>query len=225
MAVLAVGGLYAYCTKDMPRMEVFRNPAKHAQLLEAQHPIGGDTPYTIEPVRYEEIPELLVAMYLVSSNSGYFTTDGHDFGCAHSPLDALIMLFASDFFRSRDIDFYIRHDMRRLLTFRLAASLDKKQILCAYLNTMRYPGNAFGLKAGAQFLFNKNLHALSIAESATLMLLDINRWTNLERVLGDMYERRSWLLGRLRDRKIITQEEYHSAMAERISIPGLGIMK
>ena len=32
LAALIVAGLYAYCTKDLPPMDVFRNSARHAEL-------------------------------------------------------------------------------------------------------------------------------------------------------------------------------------------------
>ncbi|MDL2267436.1 transglycosylase domain-containing protein [Desulfovibrio sp. OttesenSCG-928-G15] len=222
----AFGGLYAYCTKDMPPMDVFRDPAKHARLLETKYPLPQEGSYNIQPLAYEEIPKQIIDIFLESSNPLYFSRDGHEFGCLNSPVDHLIKLFGTDFIRSRYLaDYHIRYDMIRLLRHRLAFSLDKQQILCAYLNTIQLPDDVFGINAGARYFFNKDAKNLTLAESVTLMLLEQTKWMNRETVSSNINTRRDRILKRLLDADRITLDAYDSAVSEKINVPAMGIVQ
>lgn len=52
-------------------MELFRNPARHAELLDAMYNLPTQPRNRIEPCAYEEMPRALIDAFLVTQNSKY----------------------------------------------------------------------------------------------------------------------------------------------------------
>src|SRR5918997_1175213 len=87
----------------------------------------------------------------------------------------------------------------------------KDQIIADYLNTVYFGSNAYGVEAAAETYFNKSVHDLTIAESATLVGL---LWS--PSILGEDREgaryQRDLVLRKMFDTGYIPSQDYNEAL-------------
>ncbi|MDR2743653.1 MAG: PBP1A family penicillin-binding protein [Desulfovibrio sp.] len=110
---------------------------------------------------------------------------------------------------------YTRKIKEALLAYRLEKNLSKDEILSIYLNQIFLGEHAYGVEAAARTYFGKHASDITLAESAVLAGLPkgpslYNPFRHPERAKS----RQMYVLGRLRDMKWITPEEYRLAAAE-----------
>ena len=99
------------------------------------------------------------------------------------------------------------------LTRQLERKFNKEEILEKYLNTIYFGHHCFGIKAAAEFYFNKTVSQLSVSDAAILSGLikspnNYSPFKNPERCLT----RRNCVLKLMHQNKSITKKEYESAL-------------
>ena len=140
-----------------------------------------------------------------------------------------------------DYDFK-RKIIEAYYTMQMEKELSKDEILEAYLNTIYYGYNSYGIQTASQSYFSKNVSELTIAESAALAALpqvpsEYELVKYMEGVPGEEYkdvllkqtdsgfyimndaskDRRETCLGLMLEQGYITQEEYDQAMATTLA--------
>lgn len=108
-----------------------------------------------------------------------------------------------------------------VLAIELERRFSKEDILTYYLNSIYYGAGNIGIKAAADFYFNKNIKDLTLAEAATLAAIPKSpkyyEPTN-ENNLKRLKERRDLILKRLLDLKWISDDEYTQAVNSELKI-------
>ena len=110
---------------------------------------------------------------------------------------------------------YTRKMKEAILAYDLEKTYTKDQILTIYLNQIYLGEHAYGVEAAARTYFGKHASDITLAESAVIAGLPkapstYNPFRRPEEAKG----RQMYVLGRLRDLKWITNEEYEKAVAE-----------
>ncbi len=114
---------------------------------------------------------------------------------------------------------YLRKLLECIQALRLESKLNKKEILTAYSSEAPFGGNVVGIEAASWRYFGQSPERLSWAEAATLAVLPnspslIFPGKNQLR----LKKKRDALLLKMRDKGIITTEEFHLAVSE--PVPG-----
>ncbi len=110
---------------------------------------------------------------------------------------------------------YTRKVKEAILAYRLEKELTKDEILTIYLNQIFLGQQAYGVEAAARTYFGKHATDITLAESALLagMPQAPSRY-NPFRFPNVAKSRQMYVLGRLRELKWITEEEYEQAANE-----------
>lgn len=98
-------------------------------------------------------------------------------------------------------------------TIRLEMFYSKDKILEGYLNTIYYGHGAYGVEDASEYYFNKSANELSLAEAA--MLAGIPKgptYYSPYNNLANAKKRQKWILGLLRNRHIISAQDYEQAI-------------
>jgi membrane peptidoglycan carboxypeptidase len=97
--------------------------------------------------------------------------------------------------------------------------MNKQQILEGYLNTAPFGSGAYGIAAASQVYFGKRARDLTVAESALLAGM-VKAPSAFDPTTKTGYpqakNRRTWVLGNMRDLAFITPKEYADAVATKI---------
>ncbi len=110
---------------------------------------------------------------------------------------------------------YTRKMKEAILAYRLEKDLTKNEILTIYLNQIYLGEHAYGVEAAARTYFGKHAADITLAESAVIAgLPKAPSKYNPFRSPEAAKERQMYVLGRLRDLKWISEEEYSQAAAE-----------
>ena len=110
---------------------------------------------------------------------------------------------------------YTRKMKEAILAYRVEQDYTKDQILTVYLNQIYLGEHAYGVEAAARTYFGKHAADITLAESAVIAGLPKAPSTyNPFRRPEEAKTRQMYVLGRLRDLKWITPEEYAQAAAE-----------
>lgn len=100
-----------------------------------------------------------------------------------------------------------------LLALEVERRMNKDDILAAYLNTMFFGNNAYGIEAAAETYFNKSVEDLTIAESATLVGI---LWS--PSTLGSdkdaAREQRDLVLDKMFNNGYISSQDHEKALSE-----------
>lgn len=100
----------------------------------------------------------------------------------------------------------------------LEKNYSKEQILEAYLNTVYYSNNCYGVQAAANTYFGKDVSELSLAESAAIIGITkapgaYDPFVHPE----NNKQRQEHILGEMLDQGLITQKEHDGAVAEKLN--------
>lgn len=110
---------------------------------------------------------------------------------------------------------YTRKMKEAILAYRLEKDLSKNDILTIYLNQIYLGEHAYGVEAAARTYFGKHASDITLAESAVIAgLPKAPSKYNPFRSPEAARERQMYVLGRLRELKWITPQEYAQAIAE-----------
>lgn len=99
----------------------------------------------------------------------------------------------------------------------LARNYSREQILEAYLNTVYYSNNCYGVQAAANTYFGKDVSELSVAESASIIGITQypGKWDPF--VNPDLNkQRQEHILAEMHEQGYLTDAEYNAAVAEKL---------
>jgi len=213
--VLGAAGGYLYFKKDLPAIDNLREIRLQVPLrvysadgkLMAQY--GEKRRY---PVRYGEIPPLMIKAFLAAEDQHFFSHRGIDpTGLARAAVTLLLtgekrqggstitMQVARNFYLTRKRTF-TRKIREIILALHIEQELSKEEILELYLNKIYLGHRAYGIRAAAEVYYGKELDQLTLPEMAMIAGLPkapsrYNPITNPPRAL----ERRNYVLRRMRD--------------------------
>lgn len=180
-----------------------------------------------QPVRYDEIPEVVIKATLAAEDKRFFDHRGVDFWAIGRTLftnvregrmaqgaSTLTMQLAKRVYTGSEKTFERKlRDMA--LAVMIERELTKRQILELYLNQVFYGSGAYGIAAAADVYFGKELSQLSVAEAALLARLvrrpsDENPFADLDRAIAN----RNLVLATMLEERMIDRTTYESALSE-----------
>lgn len=105
------------------------------------------------------------------------------------------------------------------IAWQLEKKYTKDEILEFYLNNIYYNNSYYGIQAAANGYFNRSVNSLSLSQIAFLSAVPnspeyYNPLTNYDNTIT----RRNFILKSMKKDKMITQEEYDEAIAEKITV-------
>lgn len=178
------------------------------------------------PVRYADLPEVVVHAVLAAEDDRFFEHPGFDYqGLIRAGINyaltgrrtqggsTITQQLARAYFLTSERTF-VRKAKELLLALQIEHAFSKQEILALYLNKIFLGQRAYGIAAGAEVYFGKNLNDLSIAEAATLAGIpkapsQLNPVSNPERAR----ERRGYVLRRMHELHYISEDELETALA------------
>jgi penicillin-binding protein 1C len=184
-----------------------------------------------EPASFAEFPKNLILATIAAEDSRFCSHNGLDYlGTMRAIRDALLhreFVSGASTITQQTVKLYSPPRKRSFTTKfieafsarRLEMTSDKETILTAYLNSLPYGNQFTGARAAARGYFGKPLGDLSIAESALLAGLPnkptrLNPWKNIE----GAKRRQLWILGRMKEEKLISEAEFASALIEDLKL-------
>ena len=172
-------------------------------------------------VPLESVPKIVINSFLVAEDKNFYNHIGIDFtsiiraakrninniGGRPEGASTITQQVAKNFFLSREVS-YKRKIKEVLLALRIEQILDKNRILELYLNQIYLGFRSYGIAAASLNYFNKSLNELTISEAAFLAALpkapnNYHPIKNKKAAIG----RRNWVIKRLRQERIITEEQ------------------
>lgn len=227
-ALAGISGAVLYLNPKLPSVETIRQI--HLQTpLRVYSKSGkliaefGEKKRT--PVAIKDVPPELIKAFLAAEDARFYSHAGVDVkslsraffelattGSIRSGGSTITMQLAKNYFLSSEKTF-IRKAKEVLLALKLERELSKQEILELYLNKIYLGNRAYGIVAAAQVYYGKPLQDLTLAESAMLAGLPKapsanNPISNSNRAL----ERRNWILGRMLELQMISDEDYQNAV-------------
>ena len=176
------------------------------------------------PIRYAEVPNLMIKAVLAAEDDRFFDHPGVDYqGILRAMLNLLVtgeksqggstitMQVARNFFLTNEKSF-LRKVNEVLLALKIDRELSKKEILELYLNKIYLGNRAYGIAAAAQVYYGKSLEKLTLAETAMLAGLPkapskFNPIINPDRAVI----RRNYVLERMRQLNFISPQDHRAA--------------
>lgn len=178
-----------------------------------------------EPVRFEELPDLVIKAILAAEDAEFFEHEGVDFaaigGAAIDNLrgvtrggSTITQQVVKQNFVGDEVTLQ-RKIQEAMVAVELERRYPKEQILEFYINSVYYGWSAYGAKTAAREYFDKTLEELTIAEAATLFVPIRNPSTydprrQPERVL----DRRNDVIDTMVTHEMITRAQGERAKAE-----------
>jgi penicillin-binding protein 1A len=181
--------------------------------------------------KIQDVPQSLIRAILSAEDERFYHHSGVDYlGVARAAFSNFIsgevrqgastitMQVARNFFLSKEKTL-TRKFNEVLLAFKIEANLSKDQILELYINQIYLGQRTYGFAAAAQTYFGKRLSQLTLAESAMLAGLPkapsrYNPIVNAKRAKL----RQQYVLRRMRDLQLVSEEELAEADAQQITV-------
>jgi penicillin-binding protein 1A len=181
------------------------------------------------PLAYADLPEPVIQAFLAAEDDRFFEHPGVDWrGLLRAAVNLLAtgektqggstitMQLARNVFLTSERT-YTRKAREILLALQIERDLSKEEILELYLNKIFLGSRAYGVGAAAQVYFGRDVHNLTLAQTAVLAGLPKapsrdNPLVNPERAR----ERRDYVLRRLHQLGRISELDYQAALAEPV---------
>lgn len=182
------------------------------------------------PLKYDEIPAMLVNALLATEDQRFFDHPGVDIlGLARATVrmvqtgtksqggSTITMQVARNFFLNRKKTF-LRKFNEIMLAIKIDRELSKEKILELYLNQIYLGNRAYGVGAAANIYYGKSLKELSLAQLAMIAGLPQAPSTHNPIINPEAAKkRRDHVLERLYEEKFITRYQFEEAIAEPLS--------
>ena len=181
-------------------------------------------------VPLESVPKIVIDSFLVAEDKNFYNHIGIDFtsivraakrninnlGGRPEGASTITQQVAKNFFLSREIS-YKRKIKEILLALRIEQILDKDRILELYLNQIYLGFRSYGIAAASLNYFNKSLNELTIAEASFLAALPKapNNYHPIRKKKAAVI-RRNWVIKRLFQERIITDEQALKARSSEL---------
>ncbi len=182
------------------------------------------------PIELKDVPKNLIHAVIAIEDNRFFEHSGIDvigLGRAVVKLitkqeksqggSTITMQVARNFFLTREKT-YLRKLNEILLAIKIENHLTKEEILSLYLNKIFFGYRSYGVAAAAKTYYGKELHELTLAESA--MLAGIPKAPSVVNPLSNAraaITRRDHVLARMLHYGYITPKEYQTAVNSRDS--------
>lgn len=187
-------------------------------------------------VNFEDIPDKIIKATLVAEDIDFYRHKGFSlkgiFRSIYLNLktkslnyggSTITQQLVRNLFLTREKTF-LRKMKEIILSLQIEKKYSKNEILTYYLNSIYYGNGNIGIKAAANYYFEKKLKDLTWSEVATLV--SIPRAPNLyvpsnKDNLKLLIKRRNYILERLKTYNFISEEEYQQALKEKVEIVSL----
>jgi len=181
------------------------------------------------PVRYVDIPQVLVDAVLAAEDDRFFEHPGFDYqGVVRAGINFMLtgersqggstitQQLARAYFLTPERTF-VRKAKEILLALQIEQAFSKEDILALYLNKIFLGQRAYGIAAAAEVYFGKGLNQLTVAEAALLAGIpkapsQLNPVSDPERA----GERRAYVLRRMLELEFIDEPTYEAALASPV---------
>jgi len=179
------------------------------------------------PLKFTEIPDLMVKAVLAAEDDRYFSHPGVDYQGLLRAVWSLVttgekaqggstitMQVARNFFLSSEKT-YTRKLSEILLALKINRELTKEEILELYLNKIYLGNRAYGIAAAAQVYYGAELKNLSVAQIA--MIAGLPKAPSRFNPIADparALERRNYVLRRMHELGYINNEIFKAGLAE-----------
>ena len=239
--LVGVGLVVAWLSRDLPSLEQIENPRN----LLATRVFTADN---VEMARYYDgenrtwvslddmapaVPEALIATE-DRRFYGHWGMDLRSFGAV--ALQALqggdmrgastiTMQLARNLYREVGRERSVVRKAKEILTaIRIERTYTKREILEAYLNTVPFLYNAYGIEAASQTYFDKHAADLNTQEAATLVgMLAANTAYDPVRNPNDSRARRNIVLASMRREGVLDEAEYAAARESPIDVSAFSV--
>lgn len=182
-------------------------------------------------VSLQQVPKTLIDAIVAAEDERFYQHGGVDYlGVARAALSnfasggvrqgasTITMQVARNFFLTKEKTL-TRKFNEMLLAFKIESSLSKQQILELYINQIYLGQRAYGFAAAAQIYYGRPLAQLSLAEHAMLAGLPKapSRFNPVSNP-GRAKQRQQYVLRRMRELGMITDQQYASAESAAPSV-------
>ncbi len=181
-------------------------------------------------VSYSELPANLINAFVATEDARFFAHVGVDaVGLTRAALhvmqtgamtqggSTITMQVARNFYLSREKT--IRRKLAELLlAMQIETALTKEEILELYLNKIFFGHRAYGISAAAEFYYRKPLDELTLAQMA--MLAGLPKAPSASNPISNPQRakmRRDYILGRMYELGLITEQNYRDSLAEPLT--------
>ncbi|WP_257008316.1 transglycosylase domain-containing protein [Bacillus sp. FJAT-45350] len=179
----------------------------------------------------EEIPPLVIHAFLATEDRRFFEHKGYD-------ASAIFRAFFTNL-RSNSIEqgastvtqqlvrnYYLGHEQtydrklsELLYAYQLEKVYDKEEIIELYINTIFFQNGIYGFEAASRFYFNKPSNELTLGEIAFLSAIPNNpTHYNPLKHSDRTIERQKWILNKMLEVEVISNEEFNLALEETIEL-------
>jgi penicillin-binding protein 1A len=232
---LLVGLVIVWAVMNLPKLDNMQDyrPALGSTVLARDGRLLGEF-YDTERrylVSMEEVPEWVISSFLAAEDDGFFHHSGVDLlgivratwanlkaGGVVQGGSTITMQVAKGMLLSSERS--MGRKLREVpLAYKIEKNFTKRQILYLYLNQIYFGQRAYGVEAAARVYFHKNVKSLTVAESALLAGL-VKAPTSYAPTRGPVRakERQLYVLRRMHELKLITEEQYQTALNEEVKV-------
>ncbi|NOY65964.1 MAG: PBP1A family penicillin-binding protein, partial [Gammaproteobacteria bacterium] len=227
-SVIVIAAAYFYLAPGLPEIETLKDVKLTLPLRVYARDGGLIAEFGKErrtPVRYSNVPDLMIKAFLAAEDDRFFEHPGVDYqGLIRAALhliktgekgqggSTITMQVARNFFLSREKTF-LRKFNEIFLSLKIEREIGKEEILELYLNVIYLGHRSYGVQAASQVYYGKNVHELNLAEIAMIAGLPkapsrYNPIVNPQRALL----RRNYVLGRMKMLNFISESQYNDAL-------------
>ncbi len=230
LGLVAIATTYLYFEPRLPSIEALRDVRLQVPLRIYTRDgalIGEFGEWRRIPIRYAQIPARMVQAFLAAEDDRFFEHPGVDYqGLVRAALklartgekrqggSTITMQVARNFFLSSEKTF-LRKFNEVLLALKIERELTKEEILELYLNKIYLGNRAYGVAAAAQTYYGVPVAELDLAQTA--MIAGLPKAPSRVNPIADPVHalaRRDYVLGRMRELKMISDADYRAARAE-----------
>lgn len=180
---------------------------------------------------FEEIPQIVKDIFITIEDQHFYEHIGFDItGIGRAALinlqsdsieqggSTITQQLSRNLFLSTEKT-YNRKLSELLYSYQLERSLPKDEILALYINAIYYQNGVYGIEAASQYYFNQSIKNASLAKIAFLSAIPNNPTVyNPINHFENTKKRQERILKVLLDERVITQDQYSTAMKEPIKL-------
>lgn len=227
---MVASAAYLYLSPQLPSLDSYRNVQLETPLriLTADGKLIEEIGVRRDPVRYEDIPPLMISTLIASEDARFYSHPGVDFrslvrgfygfirGVNLGGGSTITMQLANNISFDSD-NVYARKLKEIPFALRLQQELSKEEILELYLNLVYFGQGADGISAAASVYYDKSLQEMTLGEMATLVSVlpcpsICNPVTDAERAKT----RRDVVINKMLDQGMIDRTQRDNALSEPI---------
>ncbi len=237
-AALAVAAWFGILIATLPSVKGLASP-RAGMVITVKDWKGHDHPFIVGPrnpywTPYGAIPPALKKAVVASEDANFYVHEGVDYEAMREAIRAdlqkgrfvrggstITQQLAKNLFLTREKTI-LRKIKELILARRLDDALSKARILELYLNVVELGPMVYGVGHAARYYFDKPVSALTLRECSFLAaMLPGPKVYNPYRKMDRVVNRSSRILRRMVAARMISREEYETALAEVPNLAGL----